>query len=163
MNFGFGLLYNWAAVMHGASSSSSNPSRVQGICPAGWHVPSDAEWTQLTNYVSSQSKYVCGFDNSNIARALAGNVSWNSAQGPCFPGDNQNENNDTGFSAYPAGIFSTSGWRGYGDCAIFWTTTEATGSGGNTAYRYYIYNNYTSVHRYDEGKELGFSVRCLKD
>ena len=42
---------NWYAVMHGAASSSANPSGVQGICPAGWHMPSDAEWTQLTTYV----------------------------------------------------------------------------------------------------------------
>ncbi|MBR4535035.1 MAG: hypothetical protein IKO62_00075 [Bacteroidales bacterium] len=49
----YGYLYNWPAVMHGASSSSSNPSGVQCICPNGWHVPSDAEWVQLTNYVRS--------------------------------------------------------------------------------------------------------------
>ena len=55
-----GLLYNWPAAMYGASSSNANPSGVQGVCPNGWHVPSDAEWTQLTDYVSSQSTYRCG-------------------------------------------------------------------------------------------------------
>ena len=54
----YGYLYNWAAVMHGASSSSAVPSGVQGICPTGWHVPSDAEWTELTTYLSSQSQYL---------------------------------------------------------------------------------------------------------
>ena len=44
----YGYLYNWAAVMGGSGSSSTNPSGMQGICPAGWHLPSDAEWTQLT-------------------------------------------------------------------------------------------------------------------
>ena len=53
----YGLLYNWKAVMGNSSSSSSNPSGVQGICPTGWHVPSDAEWTQLTDYVGSHSYF----------------------------------------------------------------------------------------------------------
>ena len=39
----YGLLYNWKAVMQNSSSSSANPSGVQGVCPNGWHVPSDAE------------------------------------------------------------------------------------------------------------------------
>ena len=39
----YGYLYNWHAVMHGESSSNANPSGVQGVCPTGWHVPSDAE------------------------------------------------------------------------------------------------------------------------
>ena len=42
----YGYLYNWPAVMNGSLSSSANPSGVQGICPDGWHVPSDAEWTE---------------------------------------------------------------------------------------------------------------------
>ena len=50
----YGYLYNWKAVMRNSSSSDANPSGVQGICPTGWHVPSDEEWKQLTNYVSSQ-------------------------------------------------------------------------------------------------------------
>ncbi len=47
----YGVLYNWAAAMAGSESSSNNPSGVQGICPQGWHIPSDAEWTQLSDYL----------------------------------------------------------------------------------------------------------------
>ncbi|MDR2728373.1 MAG: hypothetical protein LBB56_04515, partial [Chitinispirillales bacterium] len=47
----YGRLYTWAEVMNGASSSLLNPSGVQGVCPVGWHVPSDAEWTILTDFV----------------------------------------------------------------------------------------------------------------
>jgi uncharacterized protein (TIGR02145 family) len=43
----YGVLYNWTAAMNGAESSDANPSGVQGICPDGWHLPSDAEWKQL--------------------------------------------------------------------------------------------------------------------
>lgn len=82
----YGYLYNWPAVMHGATSSSDNPSNVQGICPAGWHMPSDAEWTQLTTYVYNNG-YQCpgcsGVSNAAkvdcIAKALASQTGWNSS------------------------------------------------------------------------------------
>jgi uncharacterized protein (TIGR02145 family) len=57
----YGVLYNWSAAMAGSSSSSANPSDVQGVCPAGWHVPSDAEWTQLVDYVVAQ-----GYPNEDV-------------------------------------------------------------------------------------------------
>ena len=69
----YGYLYNWPAMMHGSRSSDSNPSGVQGICPDGWHVPSDAEWTQLTNYVSSQSEYVRGNTEKKYCQVVSVN------------------------------------------------------------------------------------------
>lgn len=54
----FGALYTWTASMYGAESSSSTPSNVQGVCPTGWHLPSDAEWEILTTYLGS--KHVAG-------------------------------------------------------------------------------------------------------
>lgn len=47
----YGYWYNWKAVMHNSSASNANPSGVQGICPKGWHVPSNAEWIQLRDYL----------------------------------------------------------------------------------------------------------------
>src|SRR5690554_382234 len=47
----YGVLYNWPAAMNGTASSTTNPSGIQGVCPAGWHLPSDAEWTELTDYL----------------------------------------------------------------------------------------------------------------
>ena len=72
----YGYLYNWKAVMGNYHSSNANPSGVQGICPNGWHVPSDAEWLQLTDYVSSQSRYVCGNKKNSIGKALASDSQW---------------------------------------------------------------------------------------
>ena len=43
----YGRLYDWPAVMQGAGSSNNNPSGIQGVCPDGWHVPSDEEWKEL--------------------------------------------------------------------------------------------------------------------
>ena len=104
----YGYLYNWAAVMHGAASSDDNPSGVQGICPDGWHVPSDAEWTQLTDYVSRQSENVCidTIGGSYIAKALASNTGWNNySYSTCAVGYNRSSNNATGFGALPAGYY----------------------------------------------------------
>ena len=66
-----GYLYNWPAVMHGKSSSNSVPSEVRGVCPTGWHVPSDPEFVVLTDYQSSRPEYICGGETTNIAKALA--------------------------------------------------------------------------------------------
>ena len=46
-----GRLYDWSTAMNGASSSEENPSGVQGLCPDGWHLPSDLEWKQLVEFV----------------------------------------------------------------------------------------------------------------
>ena len=157
----YGLLYNWKAVMRNSSSSSANPSGVQGICPNGWHVPSDAEWTQLTDYVSSQSEYVCGSDNmyTYIAKALAGTTGWSSSPNTCAVGNTPSQNNSTGFSALPAGYYNGS-YNYFGYSVDFSSATENSSS--------YVYNrslryNYATVYRYSDYKNYGVSVRCVKD
>ena len=160
----YGYLYNWAAVMQGASSSSSNPSGVQGICPTGWHVPSDAEWTQLTDYVSSQSQFVCSNTNTYIAKALASTTGWNSNNTTCAIGNIPSDNNVTGFGAMPAGLCSyqsfgtVSNW--YGSYADFWSATERSGS---TAQDLCLSWDYATVMRGLYDKRDGYSVRCLRD
>ena len=159
-----GYLYNWAAVMNGASSSSAYPSGVQGVCPTGWHVPSDAEWTQLTDYVSSQSQYVCGSDNSYIAKALASETGWNSNTSTCTVGNDQSANNETGFGAVPAGHFGNLNgpldYYDYGYRIHFWSATEAS---SNAAWYRELYYGYSYVNRSYISKVEGFSVRCLRD
>ena len=158
-----GYLYNWPAAMHGASSSNTNPSRVQGICPDGWHLPSDAEWTQLTDYVSSQSEYVCDGDAENIAKALASTTHWSYSRYStmtCVPGNKQHYNNSTGFSAVPAGSCGSS-FLGTDDDALFWSATQY--SSNNAYYRYLFYED-ANVYKGDDGnKNDGYSVRCLRD
>jgi uncharacterized protein (TIGR02145 family) len=158
-----GYFYNWPAVMHGESSSQANPSGVQGICPTGWHVPSDAEWTQLTNYVSSQSDYVCGSVTSRIAKALAGTTGWTSSSTSCAVGNNQSTNNTTGFSALPAGYFSGIGGGGVcytGTLANFWSTTQFNYN--NISYLNMQHNSgYLDYGSYSAG--FGCSVRCLRN
>ena len=149
--------------MHGASSSNASPSGVQGICPIGWHVPSDTEWGELENYVGGQSNYLCGNDSNFIAKALASPTGWTSSEGQCAVGNMPSSNNATGFGALPAGAYSID----YNSCgnfsysAFFWTST---GSTSQNAYRRVINYNSASLNSYNNlSKNNGFSVRCLKD
>ena len=154
----YGYLYNWAAVMHGMASSNANPSNVQGICPTGWHVPSDAEWTQLTNYVSSVPEYVCGSNNNNIAKALAATSGWNSHNGGCTVGNDQSANNTTGFSATPAGSYVSSGFVDYSLYSVMWSATERTSS---QIWRRHIGHQNSGVTRDYDVKQYAFALRCL--
>ncbi len=159
----YGLLYTWAAVMNGTTSSSANPSGVQGICPAGWHVPSDAEWTQLTEYVAAQNDYICGGNTAYIAKALASSIGWvqqGNSDVPCWVANNQGGNNRTGFGALPAGYYNNNNGGYYNQCAYFWSTTEYDSS---NAYYRSLNATKTTVSRSKEGKGWGFSVRCLRD
>ncbi|MDD6184478.1 MAG: FISUMP domain-containing protein, partial [Bacteroidales bacterium] len=155
----YGYLYNWQAVMGGSSSSSANPSGVRGICPVGWHVPSDAEWTQMTDYVSSQIQYVCGSDSTYVAKALASTTGWNSSPYTCAVGNNQSTNNETGFSAFPAGDFNN-GYNYVETYANFWCATEYNDDG---AYIRYFSSDFADVYRDYLDKSFGLTVRCVRN
>ena len=154
----YGYLYNWYAVMNGNASSNSNPSPVQGVCPSGWHVPSNMEWSQLTGYVSAFTDFQCDNNAQNIAKALAATTNW-SAIGSilCAVGYNTNLNNATGFSALPGGTRTGSvGTDGY-----FWTCTQSDVS---TAYAIHLaYNSPSLTVGADNAKTAGYSVRCVSD
>ena len=156
-----GYLYNWTAAMRGFNGSDANPSGVQGVCPVGWHLPSDAEWTQLTDYVNSQSQYVCGSDNQSIAKSLASILRWSNSSTPCSPGYDSSTNDTTGFSVVPAGIwqFSSTTFITAGNACDFWSSSE---SGYYAGLRVMMYDN-DIVYRYTTIKANGCSVRCLRD
>ena len=160
--FTYGYLYNWKAVMQNEISSNSNPSGVQGICPYGWHVPSDAEWAQLTDYVSSRSEYVCGSNISYIAKALADTTGWQDYDGECVVGNNNlTAYNATNFSALPAGL-SSSFYYCFGMDAFFWSTTRYENDGDNAYIRTLRYDHADVYRDYDK-KDRGCSVRCVRD
>ena len=168
----YGLLYNWPAVVRGVTGSAANPSGVQGICPDGWHVPSVAEWTQLTDYVSSQSEYVCGGNYINIAKAMVSTVGWDlsSMSNPCLAGNNDPAtNNATGFGALPAGVYYDNNVDGFiffgrGFNTFFWTAT-ADENYFNLAFERGFHTNYDSFFALDMGADMnwGESVRCVRD
>jgi uncharacterized protein (TIGR02145 family) len=151
-----GKLYNWAAVMHGAGASSTNPSGVQGICPNGWHVPSVAEWNQLADYVSAHPVYLCNNYPDMYARSLAAGALWTYA-GSCTPSESFSQNNLTGFSILPAGIYAN-GYQGLGTTAMFWSTND---NPSGSAFASYMYNNSHIFTTMDQNKANGYSVRCV--
>lgn len=85
----FGRLYAWAVAMNGAASSASNPSGVRGACPAGWHLPSGAEWQQLADFLG-------GGAVAGGKLKAAGSSLWDSP--------NTGATDESGFSALPAGL-----------------------------------------------------------
>ncbi len=158
----YGLLYSWEVAMHNSSSSNTSPSGVQGICPTGWHIPSDAEWSRLTDYVGNQNLYQCNFSSTNIAKALASKTGWASSSITCAVGNDPSSNNATGFSVLPAGGYRSGFESGINFNAYFWSSTEVNtsiaymhcmGAGGETLYR----------DNYNGDKITAYSIRCLKD
>lgn len=157
----YGYLYNWTAVMRGSGSSNNNPSGVQGICPSGWHVPSAEEWTELTEFVESHNEYWCDGVSTNIAKALASTDGWleYGMEDDCLASYNSSANNATGFSGRPAGSY----WNGdsyFNYAANFWSATKHSDS---TAYGYVFQFDDPGVLLLDYYKDVGYSVRCIKN
>jgi uncharacterized protein (TIGR02145 family)/uncharacterized repeat protein (TIGR02543 family) len=140
----YGRLYDWHAVMAGSPSSSSSPSGVRGICPVGWHVPSDAEWTTLTNFVGS-----------NAGAKLRSRSGWSGN----VPGTD-----DFGFSALPGGYGSGSGSfssiGNVGDNGGWWSATENDAS---RAWYRFMNSSGSNVFRYSYLETGLRSLRCLED
>ena len=180
----YGLLYNWSAAMNGASSSGTNPSGVQGVCPSGWHLPSYNEWRQLASYISGNPAYLCdtvpGVLSARNGKALADVTGWNTSDEYCVVGNEQSQNNSTGFSARPAGYLdvtydnSHSSYQMFHEGAAFWSSTQFIES-GTYAVRAYIAGllhnldylmlneNAHAFYNVAELKNCALSVRCVKD
>lgn len=132
----YGALYNFYAVV-----SSRN------LCPTGWHVPTDAEWTTLTNYLGGES--VAGGKLKET-----GTTHWASP--------NTGATNETGFSALPGGrrnYFSGS-FSIIGNYGLWWGSPEI---GTNHAWSRYLSYDLGNVGRSINIEQNGFSVRCLRD
>ena len=159
----YGYRYNWNAVMHGANSSETNPSGVQGICPDGWHVPSIAEWQQLSDYVSSVYAYRCDERESYIAKALASATDWGitNTTFDCAIGNNTEANNATGFSALPAGITDPD-FNGFEFCTVFWSATVADEEYNFSWFRS-LFSPSAIMDVWQRPQYSGFSVRCVRD
>lgn len=161
----YGYLYNWAAAMHGSASSSANPSGVQGACPDGWHLPSDAEWTQLTSFVASDPDNVCGNNPDNIIQSLVSQERWdNDCPGnSCQICTDVTSNNRTQFSVLPSGTWNNGGGigapLGYNiGTAMFRTATEYEAA---NAFIRLFDPDYTEVRPDATYKMDGLSVRCV--
>ena len=170
----YGYLYNWPAVMNGAAGSETNPSGVQGICPNGWHVPSNAEWKRLIDYMNTQPIYLVNDHDKHLAKSLATTWGWKlidttrgwlSIEQKEAPGKNISANNASGFSALPVGYFKDGFFDYFSYRAFFWSATEDIKNPitMDRAYVYLIYHDEAKVQETREYQNTGLSVRCIRD
>jgi uncharacterized protein (TIGR02145 family) len=146
----YGRLYNWATAMAGATTSSANPSGVKGVCPTGWHLPSDAEWGALMQFVNPSCSAAANC--ANAGTYLKATSGWNS---------NGNGTDAHGFSALPGGFGGSSGFfDGVGGYGYWWSATESNAS---YAYGRSMSYSYAGVLRDDDDKTILYSVRCVQD
>jgi uncharacterized protein (TIGR02145 family) len=125
----YGRLYNWATA--------------KTACPKGWHLPSDAEWTALTDFAGG---------SSNAGKKLKSASGWS---------NNGNGTDEFGFSALPGGNGNSNGsFDNVGGYGNWWSSTE-----GGASYAYGRGMSYVNanVDRYDDGKAELYSVRCAQD
>ncbi len=153
----YGVLYNWPAAMAGSASSTANPSGIQGVCPAGWHMPSDEEWKQMEMFLGMSQEQADGTDwrgtDEGGKLKEGGTTHW--------VNPNEGSTNASEFTALPAGCRDGYGsFSNIGYYNFIWTATENTASVAWSRYLYYFSG---SVVRTGYSKENGFSVRCIKD
>ena len=130
----YGRLYNWYMVNTG------------NLCPTGWHVPSDAEWTTLTTYLGGES--VAGGKLKET-----GLTHWKSS--------NTGASNITNFTALPGGYRSSDGtFVSIGGYGFWWSSSE---SNSNIALSRFMAYDGSSVYKNNVNKNTGYSVRCLKN
>ncbi len=159
----YGALYTWAAVMNGTASSDNNPSGAQGICPYDWHLPSENEWQELENYLIANGYNWDGTTSGDkTGKSLADSSGWNSSSDEGDVGNDQQSNNNTGFTALPGGkrYSSFGAFYGIGDAGHWWSATEGSGT---FAFSRSLHNNYVYLSNNYSNKTYGYSVRCVRD
>ncbi len=156
----FGYLYNWFAVTDSRK-----------LCPAGWHVPTDAEWTTMiqvldpsqlvtsanvSSFFGPQSGTAGTVLKSTVTNPSPGNLGWY----PATPTPSRGTNT-SGFTALPGGYRDNYGnFNNIRYDAFFWSATENVNFG---AWNRNLYYNNGNVGRYNNNKTFGASVRCLRD
>lgn len=129
----YGALYNWYTVNTGK------------LAPTGWHVPTDAEWSTLTNYLGGESIAGGKLKETGLTHWISPNAG---------------ATNESGFTALPGGFRDAGGnFDSMGEFALFWTSTKGT---YGSLYRVLVTEN-GSVIPWDDDEGGGLSIRCIRD
>lgn len=157
-----GALYQWHSAMGlpatcSAAAAGSEPCRIgsphRGICPAGWHVPTNEEWFEMVDWVDLKND---GLLNDNAGDDLKMATFWEESSEGIGPGVNT-----YGWNGMPTGLWWTGQFLSYGYSALWWTADEF--SPEKSVYRFT--DNYgPEMGQYYAGKrEYAFALRCVKD
>ena len=144
----YGRLYTWAAAMDFEKKYIDVRKRVnaqtvyRGICPEGWHIPNEADWNTLADYVDGLDKI-----KDNVGDWLKSNSEWNG-------------NDGVGFTALPSGYKQDVDFLYQGSVANFWSAAES--NAGEAKFRG-LESNYSYLYGTNKNKASGYSVRCLMD
>jgi len=137
-NVKYGKLYNWYAL-----NPTTNGNK--NVCPTGWHVPSEDEWTILTDFLG------CDLYAASKMKEV-GTANWLNS--------NSDATNSSLFTGLPGGFRYYDGFYQIGSNGFWWTSTEYS---YGYALNYCMYSDYTNITRSYNNKYRGLSVRCLKD
>jgi uncharacterized protein (TIGR02145 family) len=159
----YGRLYNWATAMALPSKCNSKLSTTdvdcaiatphRGVCPVGWHIPSDVDWNVLMKAANTSCSNNSSCDNAGTK--LKATSDWNSYNGiPVSTGE-------FGFAALPGGGgFSDGDFQNVGNYGYWWSTLENI---ANNAYDRSMGYDYAYAYWGSHDKSYLFSVRCVKD
>jgi len=141
----YGKLYNWyVADNNAATKLTSNGGR--NVCPIGWHVPSDTEWTTLITYLGGETVAGGKLKESDTSHWITPNTG---------------ATNSSGFTALPGGFRADNGGSAYiGQYGMWWSSTATYYTNGGYTY---MISNSNAASSYSATMQQGYSVRCLKD
>jgi uncharacterized protein (TIGR02145 family) len=169
----YGRLYNWATAMKLPSKCNSTLStsdadctiRIpyhQGICPDGWHIPSNADWDNLYRSVDGTSGTDSPYGSPTAGRDLKAKDGWNGC-GPSGSGKTYLCEDTKGFAALPGGQGGSAGSFYYAGTIGNWWSANEHDANANYAYKRDIYVIYEDAEVVTRDKSILYSVRCVKD
>jgi uncharacterized protein (TIGR02145 family) len=143
----YGVLYNWPAVM------------TEGICPSGWHIPSDGEWQtmEMSLGMSESEAAQTGWRGSPVGDYMKSTSGWNDI----WDGSSGNGSNSSGFNGLPGGYrgSGSGSFSNEGNAGNWWSASES----GSDSWARYLDYDIDVVARYDDGRKFGYSARCVRD
>ncbi|MCL2101649.1 MAG: hypothetical protein FWH22_08050, partial [Fibromonadales bacterium] len=143
----YGRMYNWSTAMNGSASSNAVPSGVQGVCPPGWHLPSEEEWDAMI-------AAAVGTGTRGGGTILKANSTlWSTNTGE----------DDHGFSALPGGGGASGSDGGFYNVGYYGRWWSATQFNASYAYRRSMDHDVSYVSRSNVVKSSLYPVRCIRD
>jgi len=178
----YGRLYDWVTVMalpHSCISLScanyiTTPHK--GICPGGWHIPTNAEWDKLYRFIDGDHGTESPYDSRTAGRYLKAKLGWKHC-GPSGPSSSSGSSSSSSsslndkpylcddaydFAALPGGCNNLGGFTGAGEVGFWWRASE-NDSAASAAYISFIYNRFDKASWSHSPKNYFHSVRCFKD